>query len=358
MKTNKIMKSKVAFLKTGVLGKPLILALFIATLALNPAFAQRGGRSSGGAVEVKLASPLPRSSAWGVTLDKLAAEWEKTTRGEVRMRVIHDGMEGGESQMLKSVSANNIQAAIFTSFGLTAVCPAVMTLSVPFYIQDNKELDLVLNEVQPILERQVEKTDYFVIAWSRADWVYIFSKDPVFIPDDLRRMKIATNAEAKDLNAAFTEMNFQLVETDLTDVGTKLKAGAISALYQSPAAVAPARLHTDLKNMMDTPIAPFMGGIVINKVTWNRISPQNQNAILRVTRRIASEFDSSMAKTVANAISTMTKSGLVVNRLSASQKNAWRDDVQRSTPKLLGTAFDREVYQKMGEILTKYRAGK
>ncbi|MDR2483306.1 MAG: TRAP transporter substrate-binding protein DctP [Treponema sp.] len=332
--------------------------VLIAVLTCGCLFAQRGGRGQGEVLEVKLASPLPRDSPWGKTLDQLAAEWAKATNNEVRLRILHNGQEGGEAQMLSSLSSNNIQAALFTAFGLSNICPAVMTLSVPFYIKDEAEFTAVLQEVLPLLDAQAERTDYVVAAWSKVGWVNIFSKDPVYTPDDLRKQKIASSAESTDFNTAFKTMGFQVVEAEMTDIGPKLLSGAIGAIYQNPAAVAAFQLHQTLKNMMDMPIAPALGGIAVNRVTWNRIAPARQQELIRITRRVAANFDSTMSQTVANAITAMSRSGLKVNHITEANQNLWRTEVQKAVPSLLGTVFDRDVYQKIGEVLDRRRNGR
>jgi TRAP-type C4-dicarboxylate transport system substrate-binding protein len=260
--------------------------------------------------------------------------------------------------MLSSLASNNIQAAVLTSFGLSAITPAVMTLSVPFMIRDDTELDMALKEVQGDLERQMGASDYFVIAWSKAGWVNIFSKDPVFVPDDLRKMKVATNGSSDDINTAFRAMGFQLVETDLTDVGTKMMSGAVNAVYQSPAAVAAYRLHEILKNMASINIAPFMGGIVMNRVTWEKLNPRYRDELVRATRRIAADLDASMQNTVSYALTVMTRDGLKMNKLNSAQETVWYTDVERVIPSLLGTTFDRDIYEKINKLLKNYRSGR
>ncbi|MDR1566931.1 MAG: TRAP transporter substrate-binding protein DctP [Treponema sp.] len=339
-----------------------VLAVLVLILA-SPAgiFAQRGGRSQGETLEIKIASPLPRESPWGRTLDRLASEWAKITNNQVRLRVLHGGTEGGEGKMYLSLASNIIQAAVFTSVGLSSINPAIITLSTPFLIRSEQELDAVLDVVQGDLEKQLNGTGYFIVAWSKAGFVNVFSRDPVFIPDDLRKQKIASNFGLDELNTAFKTMGFQMIETDLTDVGPKLAAGTIMAAYQSPAGVAAYQLHGQLKNMLAINIAPIMGGIVINQITWKKVgdlNPRYQQEILRVTRRIAAELDASMQKTVADAVNTMTRDGLKVNRPSAAQEQIWYADVERVIPVLLGTTFDRDLYQKINDVLIKHRNGR
>ena len=330
---------------------------FFSLFCANTAFAQRGGMSQGETLEVRLASFLPRNSDWGRCLDRMAAEWARVTNNRVRLRVIHDGLEGGERKMLSSLSTDNIQAAVLASFGLQNICPSVLTISAPFLIRGEDELDTVLANTIPLLDAQIDKTKFVVLAWSKGGWVNIFSKDPVFVPDDLRRHRIATNPDDVKFNAAFKAMGFNLEESEMNDVGTKIANNMVNAFYQTPAAVAPLLLHKQLKNMLDLPIAPFLGAIVINGVTWNKISKDDQSEILRVTRKTAADFESVIPRTVANAVTMMQKDGLKVNRISPAQEQLWRNDVQRAVPSLMGVTFDPVLYGQINEILRKSRNG-
>ena len=331
----------------------IVLSLFVTS---GIAHAQRGGRS-GEVLEIRLASPMPRNSDWGRILDRIAAEWARATNNEVRLRILHDGVEGGETKVLSSLSANNIQAGLFTSFGLTSICPAVMTLSVPFMIKNEAELDLALKEAKPYLEAQANKTNFVVVAWSKGGWVNIFSKDPVFTPDDMRRLKIATGPEADEMNTMFKTMGFHMVEVDTMDMSPRLANNMINAFYQTPAAVAPMGLHKTLKHMLDMPLAPFLGAIVVNRITWNKISADRQRELIRITQRIADEFDATMPKIVSNAVTMMGRDGMSINKPSPAQEDLWRAEMNKAIPPLLGTTFDRELYQRINTVFEKARSG-
>ena len=334
-----------------------VLAVFTFFISTEMAFPQRGGRTQGGPIVVRLASPVPRNSDWGRTLERVAGEWAKATNNQVQLRVIHDGIEGGEAKTLSSLATNNIQASLFTSFGLAMISPEVMTLSVPFLISNDTELSMVMREVEPILEAKISSANYVVLTWSKSGWVNVFSKDPVFVPDQLRKHRLATSPESGELNTALRMMGFHLVETEMVDIGTRLANNTIDAIYQSPAAVAPLRIHRTLGNMLDIPIAPFVGAIVINRVTWNQFSPEQQQELMRITRRIAAEFDATMPKTIENALTMMQKDGLTINRATSEQQAQWRAELQKVLPPLLGTTFDRDLYQKIVEILERSRGG-
>ena len=331
--------------------------VFCFFLSANSGFAQRGS-AQGDVIEVRLASILPRNSDWGKALDRLAADWSRVTNGQVRLRIIHDGIEGGEQKMLSSLGANNIQAALFTSSGLSDICPEVMTVSVPFNIKNDTELDLVLKDVLPTLEAKINKTNFTIVTWAKGGWVNVFSKEAVVVPDDLKKQKIATSPELRDISLVLKTMGFQIVETDMPDLGPKLANNMINAIYLVPAMIAPMGLHRNLKHMMNIPIAPVMGAIVMNRVTWNKLGPDKQREIIRVTRQMAADFDLSVARTNANAVAMMGRDGLKVNSLNSAQVEMWQGELVKAIPKLLGTTFDTDLYQQVNRILERSRNGR
>ena len=333
----------------------LMFVLFFLIFSVNNIFAQRGtARES--VINIRFASPLPRNSDWGRALDRLAGEWERVTNNGVRVVVSHDGREGSESGISSSLASNVLQAGLFTSIGMADICPPIMTISMPFIIRDDAELDLVMNEIKPVLDKRV-KNDFVVLAWSKGGWVYIFSKEPVLTPDDLRRQKIATNEDQKELNQAFRIMGLQLEEAGFNSLAPKLANNTINSIYFTPTAIAPMQLHKYLGNMLNLPIAPVLGAIVINRVTWNKLSPAQQQGIIKATQQVATEFDIATPKAEANAVSSMSKGGLKVNTPSKAETELWQNEVSKTITTLVGTTFDREIYQTINNVLKKHREG-
>ena len=263
--------------------------------------------------------------------------------------------------MHQSLASNNIQAAIFTPFGLSSIDPSIMTLSVPFLIRNDNELDAVMRELQGDLERRFNSGNHFILAWSKSGYVNFFSRDPVFTPNDLRMQRVSSNPESAELNTTFKTMGFQVFEADWAEVGNRLNAGTVTAVYNQPAAIAAFQLHTILRNMMATNIAPVIGGIVMNQVTWRRIgelNPRYQQELLTATRRIAAEFDASIPRTVNDAIQSMSRAGLRVNQLTPAQEQLWFNEIERAMPSLLGSVYDRELHSRISAILVRHRAGR
>ena len=348
------------------MGRIILLALIVFTFfAGGDLHAQRGTAApSQQVVQVTLFSPLPADTPWGRALNEIASAWARVTNGEVILRVQH-GITQSESTMRLSLDSNTIQAAVFTSVGLSSIEPSIMTVSAPFLIRNETELGVVMREIQGDLEARINRGDFFIIAWSQSGFVNIFSREPVFSPDDLRRSRIASGEEMAEMNHVFRAMGFQVVEGDMGEIGLRLAQGQVTAIYTNPAMIAAGRLHTpvqgNLRNMLSTNIAPVLGGIVINQVTWRRIgalNPRYQQEVIRVTREIAGRLDQSLPITVNNTIQTLTREGLTVNRINPAQEQLWFDEMTRALPSLIGGSLDMNLYNRINDILTRHRGSR
>ena len=326
----------------------LILAVFL--FAVQGLSAQRK-------ITLKMASPVPENTAWGEGLNKLASEWSRITNGEVEVKIYHNGVAGNENEVLRNLKLNQIQMAALSTFGIYDITPEIMTLSFPFLIRTNAELDIVLEELKPELERKINAKGFYPIAWCRVGWVKIFSKAPVFTPADMKRQKLGTNVEQMELNQAFKTMGFQMIPVARNDILIALNGGMVDAVYESPLAVGSFQIFGLAKYMASINIAPFMGGIIVNQRAWRSIPDKYKPQLIEASKKIEKELDGAIDNLENEMIKVMANYGLVVNKLTPAQEQMWYDEIGSVLPKLVGTAFDRDTYNRIEAILRKYRSG-
>jgi TRAP-type C4-dicarboxylate transport system substrate-binding protein len=342
--------------RSGIMKKIRQFIVFIILVCvLNPGavFAQRRR------IVIKVASPVPEVTDWGKALNQISREWATITNGEVEFRVYHDGSQGkgNEQEMLTMLRAPrpSIQAAVFSSSGLNLISPGIMTLSAPFFIRDNNELDAVLTGLRGELESLVEKEGFVVLGWSRAGWVKIFSRSPVFVPNDLKRQKLGVNPLDDKMTHAFSTMGYQTIPVGLNDMLVSLSAGKIDAVYNSPIGAGGYQLFGVAENMTSINVAPFLGGLILTQQAWQSVPDQYKPRLLEVTARIVRNLDRSVTQLEDDVINVMKQNGLVVHQVSPEQAQVWYDDTARALPSLMETIFDRNLYQRIETILRDYR---
>jgi len=325
----------------------VVLALTL-IFTVNPLFAQRK-------ITVKMASPVPENTPWGRILNQLAADWKRITNGEVEMIIYHNGVIGGEKEVVRNLRVNQIQAAVLSTYGLYEISPEIMTLSCPFLIRDDDELDLVLGGVKGELEGKINSKGFFTVAWSRVGWVKFFSKQPVFVPADLKKQKLGTNADQAEMNQVFKTMGFQMVPVSSNDILIALNSSMVDAVFQSPIAVGSTQAFGLARNMASINIAPFIGAIILNQRTWNAVPEKYKPQMIAAARKNEAELDRAIRGLESDMIKIMGNYGLKVNQLSPAQEQLWHDEIGRAMPSLVGTMFDRGIYGRIEGILRDYR---
>jgi TRAP-type C4-dicarboxylate transport system substrate-binding protein len=331
------------------------LRCFAAAFALccavlpSPLFAQRR-------VLVKLVSLVPENTPWGELLNRMALQWSAATGGEVVLQIYHNN-KSSEGDLIRRLNMNQVQAAMLSTLGMKMVYPPVMTLSCPFLIRDNEELDLVLDTLKPELEREINSRGYFVLAWSKIGWVRFFSRNPIFVPEDLRSQRLGTSETEPELMDAFRAMGYQMVPVAMDHILVNLSGGLIDAVYQSPVTAGGLQIFGLARNMASLPVAPFLGAVVMNQRAWNSIPPRHRPELLRITRQLEAELDRSVQALEAEVIDTMRNNGLVENQVSPEQARLWYADMERTMPSLLRSTFDRALYERIHSLLEPLRAG-
>jgi TRAP-type C4-dicarboxylate transport system substrate-binding protein len=307
-------------------------------------------------VTIKLASMVPENTPWGAKLNQMSKEWAQITNGEVELVVYHNGVAGEEADVVRKLRLNQIQGAVLTSFGLNAICREVLTISCPFLIRDEGELDAVLESLKPELERKISDAGFFTLAWSKAGWVRIFSKTPVILPADLKKLKTGTNPNEPEMEQALKAIGYPIVPVNSGEILVALNSGRIDAIYQSPVYVAGLQIFGVAKYMTSINIAPVMGGIVLNRTGWRAIPERYKDQIMESAGKIEREMNGEIQRLEAEAISTMTRYGLVTHQLTAQQNQIWYDDVEHSYPAMIGTTMDRSTFERIDAILKAYRS--
>jgi TRAP-type C4-dicarboxylate transport system substrate-binding protein len=326
-----------------------------AILLFSPAGTGRAHAQQRRRVVLKVASIAPEATPYGEALNRMANEWSRITNGEVELRIYHNGILGLEEDLLRKLRLNEIQGAVLSSFGLNLIAPQILTLSCPFLIRNEQELTYVLDDMKGDIEADIEAKGFHCIAWATAGWVKIFSRRPIFVPEDLRRQKLATEPSEVQLLQAFKTMGYQMVPLGLNDLMMALSSGMVDATYNSPITIAGMQFFAIAKYMSTINIAPFMGGIVLNQRAWRQIPEQYREPLARINRQIEQGMANSILQLEATAMQAMIQHGLIVNQLSPEQEQLWYADMVTALPSLLGGTFDENTLNRINALLSAYR---
>lgn len=308
------------------------------------------------AFTIKIGSIAPKDSPWGRALMKLESEWERISRGRIKVTIYHGGVSGGEGAMLRKLKIGQIHVGVFSSIGLNKISPEMLTLSIPFLIRDNDELDYVMDNMEPVFAGLIEDRDYKVLSWSRAGWVRFFSKEPVVYPADLQKLKMAANSDEAAMDLAWKKLGFKPVTVPLAEMLSALNNDKAQALYASPLAAGGYQWFGIANHMADLYVAPFMGAMIMSDKAWKRIPANMRDEFLAVAKEMEEELNQSVINLENEAIKTMSGLGLVINPVPQDALEEWREVFSEAFDLMVGETFDEDIYEQINDHLEEYRS--
>ncbi len=320
----------------------VLFSLFIAASVISAA-----------PVVIKMGNIAPERSPWGEALNKLAADWKRLSGGEVELKLYHGGVVGNETEMIGKIRLNQLQAGVMTSSGLSTLSPEVMSISIPFMLRNDDEVAVALEGTKSIMEEAISKKGFQVLAWSKVGWVHFFSKKQVKTPSDLKALKLAAGVQNDTFVQAFKQLGFQILPVPTTELITALNSGMVEAFYSDPMGAAGYQWFGAAPYLLDLPVAPFVGVVVIGKNAWNRVPAKHRAALKAATQEMASSLDGSIRELGEKARGVMKDNGLVLYKPTETEIALWKADMEAGIQKTLGSVFPLDMYDAIQAALKK-----
>ena len=306
------------------------------------------------AITVKLASVAPEQSPWGNALNQLEVEWARISNGQVRLTVYHNAIAGEESDVLRKMRLGALHAGVFTSAGMKQIVPEVFSVSVPFMIRSEAQLDYVMERIRPELEDLFRDNRMHVLSWSRAGWVHFFSKEKVVYPEDLKPQRLASDPNDLELQQAFKIMGYNPIPMPQPELLTSLNSGLVDAFYTAPLVAGGYQWFALAPHMLDLKVAPFLGAIVISDAVWRRIPNNIKDELMAAARRVAAQIDEDVRELEAEAVESMQQYGLEVTEVTPRIEQMWVEDVSRYSDAMLNV-FEPDMTQRIRDILSDFQ---
>lgn len=309
------------------------------------------------AITVKLGSPFPEGSEWDLSLRRMATSWERITNGEVRMRIYPGGIAGNQVDMIRKMRFGQLDAGVLTSFGMRAIVPETFVVSLPGILNSEAELDYILDEFLPAFSYDFINAGFRVLAWSKSGWAYFFSKNAITTPGEMQLEKLAIVKSDSEVATNFKALGFNVVPVDFSELMVSLQSGMVNAFYSAPMATAAYQWFALAPHMINLPIAPVLGGLVISERTWKRIPAKFHKNLKKAIELVAQDFYLESEYLNAEAMRVMTKHGLIKKELSEEEKADWYKIMREGHKLVVGEDkwIDDETYERFISVLETLR---
>lgn len=315
-------------------------------------------------ITLKIASVAPARSPWDIELKKMAAEWTKITKGQVRLQFYDTTVQGGEKAVIQKLKSTRpgqkaqLDGALFSTIGLHELAPTAgfYTLSVPFLIQSQKELDLVISKYGNEIERKVERAGCKIIAWSNVGWLSFYTKDKYSTLGELKKIKMATSGlDSPILSDCLKISGFNVENVSASKFAQSLKSrSGARGFFAVPLLAYAGQFYKDIDYVLDAKLCPVMGAFVISNDAWARIPDEYKKALLENTAKTTRALNASLEKTDRDCINSMKKAGKTLIVPTQAQLNAWAEEFNQNANEVLASApqaLNAELFKKIKELI-------
>ncbi|MEE8335256.1 MAG: TRAP transporter substrate-binding protein DctP [Candidatus Neomarinimicrobiota bacterium] len=305
---------------------------------------------SAGKIIIKMATLAPESSEWYGQLVKMGQEWKKATAGQVTLRIYPSGVVGDERDMIRKMRIGQIHAAAITSEGLSEINNDFTAFFMPMLYESWDDVDYIRERIAPDLENGLEENGFKLLYMADVGWVYWFTKEKITVPDELKKMKIFTWAGDYKTAELWKKVGFNPVPLASIDILSGLQTGLINALPGPPLYALGQQWFGITNHMLKMRWGLISAGIVIDMRTWNKIKPDHQHAILKITKAASQKIQAVNRDQEDNAIAVMQEYGLIVHEQSKADYDYWLKLTKSWYPNLRGSVVSEYIFDKVVKI--------
>jgi TRAP-type C4-dicarboxylate transport system substrate-binding protein len=304
---------------------------------------------------VKMATLVPDGSVWHKILLGMGDEWSKETQGRVTLRLYPGGVAGDEPDMLRKMRIGQIHASAVTLKGLSDLDDAFEVFAIPNFFESYDELFAVIDAMEPVLKKRLEAKGFVLLNWGHAGWVYFFTKQPVRSLADLRKCKIWVWAGDEKMTTVWKQNGFTPVPLAATDILTGLQTGMIDALPTVPLGALQLQWYRSTPYMLDTGLAPLIGGTLITKTAWGKISDADRVKLLAACKRTETKLKTVIPEQDHTAVIEMQRRGLTVTHLKPEGVPEWNAETEVFSSKMRGTLVPPDILDLATRERNAYR---
>jgi len=307
----------------------------------------------------RIGTLAPKNSLYHRQLLEVGEAWRAAQGGNAKYVVFPDGSQGGEAELARRMRIGQLQGALLSVVGLNEIEPSISALqSMPLLFKSWEEVDYVREKMRPAMEKKFLDKGFIVLAWGDAGWVRFFSKEPVFRPDDFKKMKFFSFAGESEQQEIMKSLGYTPVPLETADILPAVQTGMINVVPSTPYFALATQVFNTAPNMLEINWAPVVGALVVTQKAWDDMTPAGQQALKAAGEKAGAQIRIKARQEVEEAVDAMKKRGLVVNKPNAEQLREWSDLAEKLYPRIRGNLVPAETFDEVFKHLKAFRSGK
>jgi TRAP-type C4-dicarboxylate transport system substrate-binding protein len=262
---------------------------------------------------------------------------------------------GDDMDLIRKMRLGTIDSGLLTVTGLSAIDRGVLALDVPLAYAGNKELDCVLNQMGPDLERRIEDKGFVLLGWTDGGWLHFFTQSPVKTPEDMKKLKMFVWAGDDQYAEMWKKAGFNPVPLPGTEISTALQTGLVNAVSATAQGVLLLQWYKQVKYMSEFKWAVLLGGMVISKSAWAKIPADLRPAIRESALKACRKLRDFSRQSEPRDTKILEEHGVEIVRVSDAVLAEWRQLIEGVIPQVRGSYVPAEPLEKAMKLRDQCR---
>jgi TRAP-type C4-dicarboxylate transport system substrate-binding protein len=268
-------------------------------------------------------------------LSELSKDLQTRSESKLKFKFYPGGVAGDEKDVVKKIRIGQLHAAGFTGVGLGEIAPETRLLDAPWLFRSRSELETVRAKFDKELRASIEKGGFVLLGWTDLGSVYIFTKNAITSPTDMKKEKMWVWEGDPIAKAAYKALGVSPVPLSVVDVMQSLQTGLINGVYGPPLGVIALQWHSKVKHIYPVPIAESTGAVLVSKKFFDGLDAAQKKLLIELSAKHLKHLNDLTNTENDKALDALRKQGL---ELAADPGPG-----VRRTYEELGTAARREL---------------
>ncbi len=304
---------------------------------------------------IKIATLAPDGSAWTDALSALDKVLMEKSHQRLKLKIYPGGVLGDEKDMIRKMHINQIQAAVLTSPGLSAIFSEMDIFQVPFLLETYEEADYIIAKMDGFFKNGLKENGYILLGWTEGGFVRLMSTQPIYSLSDLQKMKVWTWEDASVAEAVFKQARIAAIPLSVPDVLVGLQTGLVDVVYAPPAVAISLQWFTRVKYMTDVPLIYLVGAVVMKKKAFEGIPTDLQDLLLTQFQIHLMTLKEILRSQNQEAIKVMEKHGVTVVKPSRENVEEFKQVSNQAIQHISGKTFSKAVFEEATQHLAAFR---
>jgi TRAP-type C4-dicarboxylate transport system, periplasmic component len=289
-------------------------------------------------------------------LKRLASEFARVSGGRIKIVFPQTAHVSTESDIIQKMKLG-LDGAVLTTFGIAELYPDSLALSMPSFIRNDAEFDAVLQAVEPLIKAKLGDR-YVFLAINKGGWVRYFSRNPIVTPADLVNIRVSINPSDVKVMQLMQSVGSRTIKGTTADFILQINSNTVDACTTSPIYIASlwSQLRGKVGYMTSFKVAPFVGAIVFNKSSWDKVPAELRPQLEKVVKDVADKIEADTSKLEADAIAALD--GIKSPPITAEDQAKWNALIEDRRETLIAQLFSADILTTMDQALAKARKAK